>query len=332
VSILDEGGLRSDYSVGIARISMEETWEGNFLGLEEDEFGPWDVVILPIPYEMTTSWMEGTERGPKACIEASSQVELYDPILPRDLPCGMSFHTADEWVSDAGTLDAQLESIREYVQPWIGDCFPLILGGEHGILPPIIEAVSKHPILGGDLSNLTLVQIDAHADLRDELNGERFSHGTAIRRALDLGVGRAIQIGTRALSREEASFSESDPRVETWFARDFMGVCDGEAGWSRLVHSLDLIEGPVWITFDVDGLDGSLVPSTGTPVPGGIAYWAAVEIIERVFSAPKSVVIGADVNEIVPCQEGPLTEFNAALIASKMVSCHIAQLLSGKGE
>ena len=251
---------------------MEETWEGNFLGLEEDEFGPWDIVILPIPYEMTTSWVEGTDRGPRACIEASSQVELYDPILPLDLPCGMSIHTAEEWSSDAGTLKGQLEAIREYVQPWIGGSFPLILGGEHGILPPIIEAVSKHPILGGELGNLTLVQIDAHADLRDELNGERFSHGTAIRRALDLGVGKVIQIGTRALSREEASFSENDPRVETWFARDFMGVCEGEAGWSRLVQNLDSIEGPVWITFDVDGLDGSLVPSTGTPVPGGIAY------------------------------------------------------------
>ena len=120
--------------------------------------------------------------------------------------------------------------------------------------------------------------------------------------------------------------------METWFARDFLSVREGEAGWSRLIQSLDSIEGPVWITFDVDGLDGSLVPSTGTPVPGGIAYWAAVEIIERVFSAPKSVVIGADVNEIAPGEEGPLTEFNAALIGSKKITCHIARLLSEKGE
>ncbi len=311
---------------------MEEAGEGNFLGLEEQSVGPWDVVIMPIPYEMTTSWVEGTERGPKACIEASSQVELYDPILPMDLPCGMSFHTAEEWSSDAGTLKGQLESIREYVQPRIGGSFPLILGGEHGILPPIVEAISTHPLLEGDLGGLTIVQIDAHADLRDELNGERYSHGTALRRSLDLGVGKVIQIGTRALSREEAEFSESDQRVETWFARDFMGVCDGEAGWSRLTERLGLIEGAIWITFDVDGLDGSLVPATGTPVPGGISHWAAVEIIERVFSAPNSVVIGADVNEIVPGKESPLTEFNAALIATKVVACHIANLTSGKGE
>ena len=311
---------------------MEEAGEGNFLGLEEQSVGPWDVVIMPIPYEMTTSWVEGTERGPKACIEASSQVELYDPILPLDLPCGMSFHTAEEWSSDAGTLKGQLESIREYVQPRIGGSFPLILGGEHGILPPIVEAISTHPLLEGDLGGLTIVQIDAHADLRDELNGERYSHGTALRRSLDLGVGKVIQIGTRALSREEAEFSESDRRVETWFARDFMGVCDGEAGWSRLTERLGLIEGAIWITFDVDGLDGSLVPATGTPVPGGISHWAAVEIIERVFSAPNSVVIGADVNEIVPGKDSPLTEFNAALIATKVVACHIADLTNGKGQ
>jgi len=311
---------------------MEEAGGGNFLGLEEGPVGPWDVAVLPIPFEMTTSWVEGTEGGPSACIEASSQVELYDPMLPTDLPCGFSFHTAESWSSDAGTLQEQLKSIREYVEPWVGKSFPLVLGGEHGILPPIVEAISAHPLLNGDLGGLTIVQIDAHADLRDELNGERYSHGTALRRSLDLGVGKVIQIGVRALSREEAEFSESDRRVETWFARDFMGVCDGEAGWSRLTESLGLIEGAVWITFDVDGLDGSLVPATGTPVPGGISHWAAVEIIERVFSAPKSVVIGADVNEIVPGKDSPLTEFNAALIATKVVACHIADSTNEKGE
>ena len=86
----------------------------------------------------------------------------------------------------------------------------MILGGEHGILPPIMKALSNHPELLGDLSRLTLIQIDAHADLRDELQGERYSHGTAIRRSLDAGVGRVIQIGTRALSKEEAKFSLED--------------------------------------------------------------------------------------------------------------------------
>ena len=291
--------------------------------MEESDSGPWDIVVLPVPFEMTTSWGEGTENGPAACIKASSQVELYDSLLPDDLPCGLSIHTAEAWGSEAGTLLEQLDSIRDYAAKWLdGDQFPVVLGGEHGILPPLMQAVSGHTEIGGDLGRLTLVQVDAHADLRDELGGERFSHGTAVRRALDAGVGRVVQIGTRALSREEAAFAEDDGRVETWFARDFMGVRDGQAGWAALMDRIDSIEGPVWLTFDVDGLDGSLVPDTGTPVPGGLSHWGAVEILERLF-ASGAEVIGADVNEIVP-GEDRLTQFNAALIATKIMAAHIA--------
>jgi len=302
---------------------VEEHQKVTFLGLDEAEDGPWDIVVLPIPYEMTTSWGEGTENGPEACILASSQVELYDPLLPEELPCGLRMHTASSWSSEAGTLMEQLDSIRDYAVEWLnGEQFPLFLGGEHGILPPLMQAVVGHPSIDGDLSRLTLVQIDAHADLRNELGGERFSHGTAIRRSLDEGVGKVIQIGTRALSRGEAEFSHNDERVETWFARDFMGVCDGQAGWNALIERIGRIEGPVWMTFDVDGLDGSLVPDTGTPVPGGLSHWAAVEIIEGLF-ASGAEVIGADVNEIVP-GEDRLTQFNAALIATKILAAHIA--------
>ena len=138
----------------------------------------------------------------------------------------------------------------------------------------------------------------------------------------DAGVGKVVQIGTRALSREEAEFSQNDERVETWYARDFMRVCDGQVGWAALMDRIAQIEGPVWLTFDVDGLDGSLVPDTGTPVPGGLSHWAAVEIIEGLF-ASGAEVIGADVNEIVP-GEDRLTQFNAALIATKIVAAHIA--------
>jgi len=310
---------------------MEDSGRPRFLGLEESESGPWDAVVLSVPFEMTTSWGEGTEHGPAACIEASSQVELYDPLLPDELPCGLGIHTADAWGSKAPTLRAQLDSIRDYAAKWLdGEQFPIVLGGEHGILPPLMEAASDHPDLGGDLELLTLVQVDAHADLRDELNGERFSHGTAVRRALDAGVGRVIQIGTRALSRGEAAFAAADDRVETWFARDFMGVCDGQAGWARLTERIAQIEGAVWLTFDVDGLDGALVPATGTPVPGGLSHWAAVDLIEGLFAAPKSTVIGADVNEIAPGKDDSLTQFNAALIATKILACHTLSRLNQK--
>ncbi len=297
-----------------------------FLGLEESDDGPWDVVVLPVPYEMTTSWGEGTEHGPAAAIEASSQVELYDPILDEELPCGLAFHTAEAWGSDAGTLLGQLESIREYLKPWFdGAAFPLVLGGEHGLLPPLVEALSGHPALAGDLSGLTIVQVDAHADLRDSLNGERFSHGTAARRALDAGVGGLVQIGIRALCRDEAEFAAADDRVETFYARDLFSPSDGQAGWEALLARIDNLSGPVWLTFDIDGLDGALVPDTGTPVPGGLTHWGAVEIIERLF-ASEANILGADVNEIAP-GEDRLTQFNAALIATKILAAHIASRL-----
>ena len=311
---------------------MEGSDSTTFLGLKESDSGPWDIVILQIPLEMTSSYGEGTQHGPKACIEASSQVELHDPILSEELPCGATIHTAEPWTSDAPSLREQLDSIREYVRAWVvGDQFPLVLGGEHGILLPIVESLSDHHLLS-DLSELTIVQVDAHADLRDELNGERFSHGTVIRRALDLGVGRVIQIGVRAFSLEEKVLIESEERVQTWFAKDLLAVSDGNSEWKRMISSLTEITGPVWLTFDVDGLDGSLVPSTGTPVPGGLSHWGSVEVIERLFSSEKCELIGADVNEIVPGTEGNLTQFSAALIATKIVSCYIANSSNGKGE
>ena len=310
---------------------MEEHDSPTFLGLKESDSGPWDIVILQIPLEMTSSFGEGTRFGPKACIEASSQVELYDSILPEELPQGAEIHTAEPWTSDAPSLREQLDSIGEYVRPWlVGDQFPLVLGGEHGILLPILESLSDHHQLSS-LSDLTIVQIDAHADLRDQLNGERFSHGTVIRRALDLGVGRVIQIGVRAFSLEEEELMESEDRIQTWLARDLLSVSDGNLEWSRMIGSLAEISGPVWLTFDVDGLDGSLVPSTGTPVPGGLSHWGAVEVIESLFSSGRCEVIGADVNEIVPDKEGTLTQFSAALIATKIVACHIAEFSSNKG-
>ena len=304
---------------------MEESDSTTFLGLKESDSGPWDIAVLQIPLEMTSSYGEGTRHGPLACVEASSQVELHDPILTSELPCGAEIHTAEPWSSDAPSLREQLDSIGEYVKPWIvGGQFPLILGGEHGILLPIVESLSSHHEIS-DLSDLTIVQIDAHADLRDQLNGERFSHGTVIRRSLDLGVGKVIQIGVRAFSEEEEALMSMDDRIETWFAKDLLAVSGGHLEWDSLISRIGDISGPVWITFDVDGLDGSLVPSTGTPVPGGLSHWGAVEIIEKIFSSEKCSVIGADVNEIVPGSDGPLTQFSAALIATKILACHIAK-------
>ena len=189
---------------------VSEFVEGNFLGLPEGQGEP-DVAILSVPYELTSSYGQGSHEGPKATISASAQVELYDALLPEDLPSGFRIHTAEPWDGEGDTLQEQLSGIRRYVSKHL-TTFPVILGGEHGMLPAIMQAVGDTI----DLSELTIVQIDAHADLREELEGDAYSHACAIRRSLDLGVGNVLQIGIRAFAREEVEFTANDSRVQSW--------------------------------------------------------------------------------------------------------------------
>ena len=293
-----------------------------FLGLGQGE-GDVDVAILSLPYELTTSYGQGTALGPIACIEASTQVELYDAQLGQDLPAGLSMHTIQPWDGEEPTLLEQLDSMVGYLIPWFrGDCFPLCLGGEHGILPPIMEAARHHPLVDNDLSNLTVVQIDAHGDLREHLDGEKYSHACAAARALDAGIGSLLQVGIRAYSKEEHERMMGDERITTFFARDTQSPCQGAGHWNQWLETLSSIEGPVHLTIDIDGLDGSLVPATGTPVPGGLTYWQVNETIQALFNAPNAVVVSADVNEIGVQEESPLTQFTAAMLATNVVAAH----------
>lgn len=293
-----------------------------FLGLDQGE-GDVDIAILSLPYELTTSYGQGTALGPMACIEASTQVELYDAQLGQDLPAGFSMHTIQPWDGEEPTLLKQLDSMVGYLIPWFrGDCFPLCLGGEHGILPPIMEAVRHHPLVDDDLSNLTVVQIDAHGDLREHLDGEKYSHACAAARALDAGIGSLLQVGIRAYSKVEHERMLRDERITTFFAKDTQSPCQGAHHWKQWLERLSSIEGPVHLTIDIDGLDGALVPATGTPVPGGLTYWQVHETIQTLFNAPNAVVVSADVNEIGVQKDSPLTQFTAAMLATNIVAAH----------
>ena len=309
---------------------MEPSDGHTFLGLEPIEKDV-DVVVLSLPYELTTSYGQGTSEGPNACIEASGQVELYDADLGEDLPAGLAIHTAEPWDGEEPTLLHQLDSMVGYLNPWFnGDCFPLTLGGEHGILPPLMEAARNHPLVHNDLSNLTVVQIDAHGDLRSELDDEPYSHACAAARALDAGIGRLLQVGIRAFSKEEHERIQSDVRITTFFAQDTQSPCQGAKHWQSWLDLLESIEGPVHLTIDIDGLDGALVPATGTPVPGGLTFWQVQQTIQTLFGASKAVVVSADVNEIVPQEDTPLTQFTAAMLATKIVASHAKARKEGR--
>ena len=293
---------------------MDEQYaEGNFLGLP-DLGGDADIVISPVPYELTTSYGQGTARGPEACIDASGQVELFDDLLGEELPAGAVIRTVKPWNGEGGTLQEQLNGIGKYAsEQYSKGAFPIFLGGEHGILPGILRGCPE---------KVSLIQIDAHADLRDELDGEPYSHACAIARSLDEGAKSVHQVGIRAYCRQEADYIENDERVNTWFARDVMSPCTGAKAWNEWLEAIAKIEGPVHLTIDIDGLDGSLVPATGTPVPGGLSFWHVVQTIETAFA--NCEIISADVNEIVPEEGTPLTQFTAAMIATKIAAARIA--------
>ncbi len=304
--------------------------QGAFLGLPQGE-GPADIAVVPLAYELTTSYGTGACDGPQACIEASAQVELYDDQLKEELPVSLVISTEPVWEGTAPTLRAQLDELATHAASYFeGDLFPLFLGGEHGILPPIMHAARRHPAVNGDLSTLTVVQLDAHADLRHSLDGEVFSHACAASRSLDVGVGRLLQAGIRAYSQEEAERIHSDDRITTFFARDTQHPHTGAAAWRAWLDLLSSLSGPVHFTLDIDGLDGSLVPATGTPVPGGLNFWQAVETIETLFGNPKVEVISADVNEIVAQEDTPLTQFTAAGLATKIIASHVLARREGR--
>ncbi len=312
-----------------AWIMAEDFVFGNFLGLPEKTDSV-DIAILQVPYELTTSYGQGTALGPEACIEASTQVELFDSDLGEDLPGNQSIFTAKPWDGEGSTLLLQLDGISNYLSPWFhGDCFPLVLGGEHGILPPLVNACRNHKLVNNDLSNLTIVQIDAHADLRSELGGEKFSHACAAARSLELGIKELFQAGIRAYSKEENEIIQSDTRITTFFARDTQNSNGGKV-WSQWLEQLDNISGPVHLTIDIDGLDGVLVPATGTPVPGGLTFWQVAETITTLFNSKTATVVSADINEIVPQEDTPLTQFTAAMLAAKVVASQIISKREGR--
>ena len=293
----------------------EEFVEGNFLGLAKPDGKP-DIVVLSVPYELTTSYGQGTAEGPAACVEASGQIELFDPLLGEDLPAGQRISTPPAWDGEGNNLAQQLDGISNYLAPWYdGETFPVILGGEHGILPALVHAAGNHPLVDGDFSKLTIVQIDAHADLREELEGEVFSHACAAARAMDFGIKHLFQVGVRAFSKQEYNRIQSDDKITTYFASEIQKSTDST--WGNWIDEISQIEGPIHLTIDIDGLDGSLVPATGTPVPGGLTFWQTVETIQAVFSSAKGTVISMDVNEIVAQKDTPLTQFTAAMLATK---------------
>jgi len=302
-------------SVGVPESLADLPWElpRTFLGLGgSDVPARADIVVLPVPYESTTSWGGGTRRGPDAIIGASRYIELYDQELGCEPGSELTIHTLPALeLTRAGAESAmeELQTAYARVSAELEGAFLLMLGGEHSISSPAIRAQAARLRAASD-ERLSVLQMDAHADLRGEYEGTSASHASAMARVLDLAD--VVAVGVRGVSREEIEVSEAS-EASTLVWADEMWDDDG---WME--RALDALGPRVYLTFDVDYFDPSVVPSTGTPEPGGGDWYRSLRFLRRVFEERE--VVAADVVELAPTPGLSAPDFVVAKLAYKLIS------------
>ncbi len=256
----------------------------NFGGIAEEEFSSYDhsrILVWPIAYEGTVSYGGGTGRGAEAIIDASRNMELYDDETDAEV-YKLGIHTLDE-SSSIDPPERMMSSLYDRATELVAsNKFVAMIGGEHSVSAPIIRAHAEKYL------NLSVLQIDAHADLRDSYDGTPHSHASIMARVVkDLRIP-AVQCGIRSISAEEARNLKSLPTRIFW-ARDIVGRSDW---WDDAVEGLTE---NVYLTIDIDGLDPSLVSATGTPEPGGLGWYETMGLIRTL--ARKRKVVGMDLTE-----------------------------------
>ena len=270
-----------------------------FLGLPPEQCDPKTAAaaIIPVPYDLTSTWKKGADNGPQAIIDASLAVELYD-IESECEPCEDGIATLDPVTTQEGPehlaslVRAKVASVLEQEQ------IPIVLGGEHSVTIGAIEAVAaKFP-------EISILQIDAHGDTRESYEGSTHNHACVMARARELGP--IVQVGIRAIDIEETR--TMDPE-RVFFAHRIVGRSD-TAWMDEVVGKLTPI---VYITIDLDAFDPSVLPATGTPEPGGLQWYEVVRLLERVTRSRR--VVGFDVVELLP-QPG---QHASAFLAAKLV-------------
>jgi agmatinase len=271
------------------------------------EFDRARVTILPIPFDRTTSYVPGTRNGPREIIQASSHMELWDEELELDVH-QVGIFTLPEMELPFGEMAPVMAEIERVASEILArDKFLVTLGGEHSITPPLVAAAArKHP-------GLHVLQIDAHADLRDSYMGTPHNHACAMRRCLE--HARITQVGIRSLSPEEA---DAIPSLKTTLFYDY-DMRRAAAWMDRVVASLG---DPVYVTIDVDAFDPSIMPATGTPEPGGLGWYEAIALLRKVFEA--RTVVACDVVELSPIPPLVAPNFLCAKLIYKMLGYRFA--------
>jgi len=275
------------------------------------------VVVLPVPVESTTSSAGGTSGAPAAVLSASWQVDLCDSETGHPYLAGIAMHESPAWVAEEdrrahalvdaarngdavalATINAFGARVAEYVEGWTADVLnqsqiPAILGGDHSApLGAFRAAVAAHPGLG-------ILHIDAHADLRDAYEGFQYSHASIFFNALKLnGLADVVQVGIRDFGTRELALATAEPRVHQWTDLAIASHLDEGGRFADLCERIVApLPNKVWVSFDIDGLDHSLCPGTGTPVPGGLTWREAMTLL-RILGRSGRTIVGFDLCEV----------------------------------
>ena len=280
--------------------------KNGFLGVDNNfNFSP-KVVVVPFGLEKTVSYGGGTKNGPREIIKASHQVELYDEELNCEPYKKIGIKTLKPFKIDKN-IQAALRKISNINSLLLKKkLFPLTLGGEHSITPGCIEPFTKN------FKNLCILHFDAHADLRQSYNGEKFSHASAIRRCLDHKNVSIISFGIRNISGSEVKYlNKNKSRIKIFWAKD-------KSKWNLQNFKKHIKNKNVYLTFDVDGFDSSIMPATGTPEPGGLFWDETLNILK--IAARNSNIVGGDINELSPIKGFNSYNFLVAKLAYKILS------------
>ena len=277
-----------------------------FLGYDANYKIENKVVVIPFGLEKTVSYGGGTKNGPKEIINASHQVELFDEELDKEPYKEIGIKTIKPFPIKK-TIRSALDQLSKINEKIISKKkFPLVFGGEHSITPGAIKPFVKK------YDQITILHFDAHADLRESYNGEKFSHASAIKRCLDYNNVKVVSFGIRNLSQGEMKYyKDNRNRIKIFWSKD-------KKRWD-LNELKKFFNGKnVYITFDVDGFDSSIMPATGTPEPGGLFWDDVLPIIKKVCQMGN--IVGADINELAPIKNFNSYNFLVAKLAYKILS------------
>ncbi len=277
-----------------------------FLGIDNKFSINEKAIVIPFGLEKTVSYGSGTKDGPKEIIKASHQVELYDEEFNCEPFKKIGIKTIKPFKINKNIKIAlnQISKLNEMILS--KKKFPLTLGGEHSITPGCIKPFVKK------FNKILILHFDAHADLRNSYNNQKFSHASAIRRCLDYKNVSLVSFGIRNISKEEVPYlKKNSKRIEIFWAKD-------KKKWNLKKFKRIISNKIVYLTFDVDGFDSSLMPATGTPEPGGLFWDETLEIIK--IAAKNSNIVGADINELAPIKGFNSYNFLVAKLAYKILS------------